>query len=270
MSAAADPVIQWFPGHMAQALRRVGALMRAIDVVIEVVDARLPETSANPALAILAQRKVRLRVLSHDDLADPATTRRWVDHYTGQGLASIAVVAKEKHGARAVAARLAAIAPPKPRIRAVIVGAPNTGKSALLNGLIGRSAAKVADKAGVTRMPQWFKVRGNLELLDTPGMMMPKIATPQAQWMLALTGAIPRERFDPEDVVERFAAWLRARDQATQGPDFDAFVAARGFLRAGGEADRHNAALAYLREFNDGTFGRISLEAPPVAAAAAR
>lgn len=266
---AADPVIQWFPGHMAQSLRRIGALLPAIDVVIEVVDGRLPQTSANPALAALAARKVRLRVLSHDDLADPAVTRRWLAFYAAEGLEAISVETKQHHGARAVAARLAAVAPPKARIRAVVLGAPNTGKSALINGLIGRSAAKVADKAGVTRTPQWFKVRGNLELLDTPGQMMPKIANAQAQWMLALTGAIPRERFDPELVVERFGAWLRAGGVRSGAPEFEAFVAARGFLRAGGEPDRHNAALAYLREFNDGTFGRISLEAPPVVAAAA-
>jgi ribosome biogenesis GTPase A len=109
---------------------------------------------------------------------------------------------------------------------------------------------------------QWFRVQPKLEVMDTPGILVPKIATPQAQWQLALTGALPRERFDAEDVVARFAAWAHAERPALDVPDLETFARARGFARRGGEVDLHNAAGAYLKEFGEAKFGRITFERP--------
>ena len=150
-------------------------------------------------------------------------------------------------------------------MRAMVVGIPNTGKSSIINGLLRRTAAKTEDKAGVTRSLQWFRVRPKLEVMDTPGILVPKIATPQAQWQLALTGALPRERFDPEEIVERFARWAHAERPKLNVPDLDTFARARGFARRGGELDLHNAAGAYLKDFNEGKFGRITFERPEAA-----
>jgi ribosome biogenesis GTPase A len=145
--------------------------------------------------------------------------------------------------------------------RAMVVGIPNTGKSSIINGLLRRTAAKAEDKAGVTRSLQWFRVRPKLEVMDSPGILVPKIATPEAQWQLALTGALPRERFDAEAVIGKFAHWAQARGLDAV-PELEAFARARGFARRGGEIDLHNAAGAYLKDFGEAKFGRISFERP--------
>jgi len=150
--------------------------------------------------------------------------------------------------------------------RLAIVGRPNVGKSSLINAVAKRTATKTENKAGVTRQLRWIRVSPNLELMDTPGILVPKIPTPEAQWMLALTGALPRERYDPEDVVGRFAAWAQLHAPKLDVPDLERFARARGFVRRGDQIDAHNAAGAYLRAFNEGKFGRITFEEPPEAA----
>jgi ribosome biogenesis GTPase A len=148
--------------------------------------------------------------------------------------------------------------------RIMVVGLPNSGKSSVINGLLRRAAARTEDRAGVTRQLQWFRVGPNLELMDTPGILVPKISSPEAQWKLALVGAVPRERYDPEDIAIRFHRWLAgATNGRTKVPDLEAFARARGFMRKGGEVDYHNAAQSYIKDFNDGKFGRISLERAP-------
>jgi ribosome biogenesis GTPase A len=146
----------------------------------------------------------------------------------------------------------------------MVVGLPNSGKSSIINGLLRRAAARTEDRAGVTRQLQWFRVGPNLELMDTPGILVPKIASHDAQWKLALVGAVPRERYDPEDISVRFHRWLtESTKSATKVPDLEAFARARGFMRRGGEVDYHNAAQSYIKDFNDGKFGRITLEPAP-------
>jgi ribosome biogenesis GTPase A len=145
--------------------------------------------------------------------------------------------------------------------RAMVVGIPNSGKSSVINGLVGRSVARTEDRAGVTRQLQWFKVGGGLELMDTPGILVPRIPTADAQWKLALVAAVPRDHYDPEDVVARFHRWLTEKTGGrTKVPDLSAFAQMRGFVRHGGESDYHNAAQSYVKDFNDGKFGRITLE----------
>jgi ribosome biogenesis GTPase A len=147
--------------------------------------------------------------------------------------------------------------------RAMVVGLPNSGKSSIINGLLRRTAAKTEDRAGVTRQLRWFRVSGRLELMDTPGILVPKIPNPQAQWKLALIGAVPRDRYDPEEVAVRFHRWLMAKtNEKSAVPDLEAFASSRGFVRRGGEVDYHNAARSYISAFNEGIFGRLSLESP--------
>jgi ribosome biogenesis GTPase A len=251
--------IQWYPGHMATAMRKLGERLKIVDVVIEVLDARVPRSSANPALDRVAAHKPRLVVLGREDLADPHATREWIAWHERNGRTAIPVNGKDQGSVKRIGAALAALAAGRGATRAMVVGIPNTGKSSIINSLLRRTAAKTADKAGVTRSLQWFRIQPKLEVMDTPGILVPKIATPEAQWQLALTGALPRERFDAEEVVERFAAWAREHRYA-QVPDLESYARARGFARRGGEADLHNAAGAYLKDFNDGKFGRITFE----------
>ncbi|HEX3551568.1 MAG TPA: ribosome biogenesis GTPase YlqF [Candidatus Elarobacter sp.] len=257
--------INWYPGHMAVAMRQLGERLRIVDVVVEVLDARLPRSSANPALDRLAAHKPRVVVLGREDLADPHATREWLAWYERSGRTAVAVNAKEQGAVKRVAAALGALAGGSGTTRAMVVGIPNTGKSSIINGLLRRTAARTEDKAGVTRSLQWFRVQPKLEVMDTPGILVPKIATPEAQWQLALTGALPRERYEPEEVIGAFVAWARAHRPAAGVPDLESFASARGFARRGGEADLHNAAGAFLREFNDARFGRFTFEMPEAA-----
>jgi ribosome biogenesis GTPase A len=254
--------IQWYPGHMATAMRKVHERLRLVDVLIEVVDARLPRSSSNPALDRLAARKPRIIVLCREDLADPHATRDWVAWHQQHGRTAVAVNGKDQGSVKRIAGALDTLTSGDVPARAMVVGIPNTGKSSIINGLLRRTAAKAQDKAGVTRALQWFRVQPKLEVMDTPGILVPKIATPEAQWQLALTGALPRERFGAEDVVERFTAWAREHRPHAAVPDLETFARARGFARHGGEVDLHNAAGAFLKDFNDGKFGRITFERP--------
>jgi len=254
--------IQWYPGHMATAMRKLGERLAIVDVLVEVLDARVPRASSNPALDRLAARKPRLVILGREDLADPHATREWLAWHGAHGRTAIAVNGKDQGSVKRIAAELAAFVAEHGTTRAMVVGIPNTGKSSIINALLRRTAAKAEDKAGVTRSLQWFRVAPKLEVMDTPGILVPKIATPEAQWQLALTGALPRARFDPEEVVERFAAWSHEHRPQSDVPDLETFARARGFARRGGDVDLHNAAGAYLKDFNDGKFGRITFERP--------
>lgn len=142
----------------------------------------------------------------------------------------------------------------------MVVGIPNAGKSSIINGLLRRAAAKTERRAGVTRSTQWFRLSQHVELMDTPGVLVPKIATKAAQWKLAAVGAVPSERYDPEEVAHSLAGWAAQRG-LRRIPTLDAFAATR-FMRPGGKVDTHNAAQSYLRAFDEGAFGRISLESP--------
>jgi len=257
--------IQYYPGHMASAMRRLGELVALIDLVIEVVDARIPRSGANPALAELAGARPRLTVLSRDDLAEPPATARWLEWYGAQRRPALALDARSRSSFGKLSCTLLELAAGARRksARAIVLGIPNAGKSTVINGLVGRAVARTENRAGVTRAPQWFRLSPTLELMDTPGIMVPKIETPEAAWHLAACGALPRARFDPEQVVAELAA---AR---VEFPPLEEFARERRIVRAGAEYDLHNAALAYLRELDAGRFGRMSLEEPPPPEAAA-
>ena len=262
-----EPHIQWFPGHMAKSLRRMAERLEVVDVVVEIVDARLPRLSANPALQRIATRRPWVRVFSRADLADPTITAAWVAHAASQERGSIAIDGKRQGDLKKLVTMLERSFEKQGTGRAMIVGIPNAGKSTVINGLVGRNVAKVENRAGVTKSLQWFRVSPRLELLDSPGILMPKIETETGQWMLALTGALPRERYDARAVIERFHRYWTIH-RGTAGipsevlPTLEEFAIQRGFRRKGDQLDLENATRQYLKVFNEAGFGRYSFEQP--------
>jgi ribosome biogenesis GTPase A len=258
-----QPAIQWYPGHMARAMRRLADDLRLAHIVVEVVDARLPRSGRNPALAAVTRRKPRIVVLTREDRADPRATLGWLAHFARSGQPAVAVNAKSRGSIARLREALAALTTGRVNARAIVLGIPNAGKSTVINALVRRNVARVEDRAGVTRAAQWFRVQPGLEVMDTAGILVPKIETPDAQWMLALCGVLPRARFDPEDVVSRFHVWLVEGGAAPRLPDLDTYARERGFVRRGNIPDTHNAATSLIKDWNDGVFGRMTLERPP-------
>jgi ribosome biogenesis GTPase A len=259
---AEEATIQWYPGHMARAMRRLGEDMRAIDIVVEVTDARVPLSGTNAALGRLAGNRPRLLLLSRAQLAEAPVTDAWLAYYRERGRPAIAVDAKDRSGAARLRAAVDELATGRKSARVIVLGIPNAGKSTAINALAGRNVARAEDRAGVTRARQWFRMNDSLEIMDTAGILVPKIDTPDAQWKLALVGAVPRARFDAEEIVARFYRWLGEARPDANVPDLATFAQTRGFMQRGTIVNTHNAAWAYLKDLGDGKFGRISFEEP--------
>ena len=204
---APEAVIQWYPGHMVRAMRRLAEDVRRVDAVIEVVDARVPRSGANPALSRIVGRKPSLMVLTRADLAQDEITTAWLERLESEGVRAVAIAAKTPAGVARLHRALETLASERRNRRAIVLGIPNAGKSTVINAIVGKKVARAEDRAGVTRAAQWFRVAPTLELMDTAGILVPKIDTPDAQWKLAMVGAVPRARYDPEDLVARFARW---------------------------------------------------------------
>ncbi len=279
--------IQWFPGHMAKARREVVESLKLVDAVLEVVDARMPEASRNPMMAELTQGKPRVVVLAKADLADPAVTaeyvRLWsnestvhavaVDVLRGTGLSQVARAAQQVTSEKF--ARLARKGIKRHAIRVVVVGIPNTGKSSLINRLVGKNVVKTGDRPGVTRRQQWIRAGGKLELLDTPGILWPKFEDPTVALKLAWSGAIKSTLVRSEEVAVLLLQWLsqfypeRLQDRygiVAEGDDLDGGLAQiarrRGAIRSGGEPDVDLAAELVLRDVQTGLLGPISFDRP--------
>ncbi|MBR0228858.1 MAG: ribosome biogenesis GTPase YlqF [Clostridia bacterium] len=275
--------INWYPGHMARAKRLLSDQLSRVDVVIELCDARLPLSSRNPDLKRLTEKKERVLLLGKSDLADPALTSEWLNLFKRQGLSCMALdmnrqakaaLSLIEKAARETVERSAQRGIKK-TVRAMVVGVPNVGKSTLINRLHGGSIAKVGDMPGVTRANQWVKVTPYLELLDTPGLLWPRLDAPLAARRLAYIAAIRDEVLDtaqlaiqlltdliavtPKTVQERF----KIKDLSLRGPELlDAVCVGRGFLMKGGVYDTERACKVVLDEFRGGKLGRITLEAP--------
>jgi len=260
---AEEATIAWYPGHMAKAMRRLSEDMHAIDVVVEVTDARVPLAGTNPTLTKVAGNRPRLLVLSREHLADPSTTATWLSYFHERGRTAIAVDAKDRHGVARLRAAFATLGAGRRNARAIVLGIPNAGKSTIINAIVGRNVARAEDRAGVTRARQWFRVGTGLEIMDTAGILVPRIETAEAQWKLALVGAVPRARFDAEDVVTRFYRYAHAAEPSAEIQDLETFATSRGFYSHGTVLNTHNASWAYIKDWGDGKFGRMTLESPP-------
>ncbi|MDP1525175.1 MAG: ribosome biogenesis GTPase YlqF [Rhodocyclaceae bacterium] len=280
--------IQWFPGHMTSARKKAAETMARTDVVIEVLDARLPEASSNPMIRELREFRQRpcLKLLNKADLADPLVTQAWLDHYAKQpGVKAVAISCKKPGDAARVPSLCQQLAPhrndnandnTKP-LRMMIMGIPNVGKSTLMNALLKRRIAAVGDEPAVTKSQQSFDLSPRLTIIDTPGLMWPKIAHDSDGFMLAASHAIGRNAVIDEEVATFLAGILLARYPALLAARYKLDPAAmdavsvvetvarkRGCIHKGrgGELDLEKAAMILLTDYRSGALGRVSLETP--------
>lgn len=273
--------IQWFPGHMHATKKAITERVKDIDVVIELLDARLPGSSANPLLAELTSGRPSLKVLNKQDLADAARTELWLAHYNALAdTRAIALDAGATAPAKALIAGCQQLAPKrggmaKP-MRVLICGIPNVGKSTLINTLTGRRAAKTGDEAGITKLEQRITLADDFYLYDTPGMLWPRIIVPQSGYNLAASGAVGRNAYDDQEVAlelveylaRHYAALLQERYKlkAVEGQKSEQLLAdigrKRGALRSGASVDLHKAAEVLIADFRTAKLGRLTLETP--------
>jgi ribosome biogenesis GTPase A len=280
--------IQWFPGHMHVTRKAITERIKDIDVVIELLDARLPGSSANPMLAELTAGRPALKVLNKQDLADPPRTEAWLAHYNAlSGTRAIGLDASEAAPAKVLIKACHELSPnrgglAKP-MRVLICGIPNVGKSTLINTLKGKRAAKTGDEAGITKLEQRITLADDFYLYDTPGMLWPRIVVPQSGYKLAASGAVGRNAYNDEEVAlellaylkQHYAAGLQSRFKLGAPLDTPEAIAAlrdedlleaiglkRGALLGKGRVNLQKAAEIVMTEFRGGGLGRITLETP--------
>jgi len=273
--------IQWFPGHMHLTRKAIGERIKEIDVVIEMLDARLPGSSANPMLAELIKGKPALKVLSKQDLADSERTQSWLAHYNAMpSVKAIGLDTSMRSPAKALMDACHTLAPlrgsmVKP-MRVLICGIPNVGKSTLINTLKGQRAAKTGDEAGVTKTEQRITLADGFYLFDTPGVLWPRIIVEQSGFNLAASGAIGVNAFDeevvalallnylipnyPQALQERYK--LRDVSQLTDEQALEAIGRFRGAVQTGGRINITKTANIVIQDFRSNALGRISLETP--------
>jgi ribosome biogenesis GTPase A len=272
--------LQWYPGHMTKARRELAALMPSQDVVIEVLDARLPAASSNPLLTELRGAKPCVKVLARSDLADPLLTKAWLRYFgaqsnvaaleatTGQPAQTRQRIAELCHG-------MARHRGPDKAVRALIAGVPNVGKSTLINVLMQKASAAVGNKPAVTKEQKTFTLPNGMKLCDSPGILWPKIVDERSAFKLALAGSIPDTAieygtiamFGAELLLTHYASLLVTRFKLAAVPGSPELLLneigrRRACLRQGGEVDVHKASELFVKEFRAGSIGRISLEAP--------
>lgn len=279
--------INWYPGHMKKTKNLLREELKLVDLVYELLDARIPLSSKNPDLDTIIGSKPKVTVLNKIDLADPEITSSWLDYFKNHNKAVVAVNTLTGsgirqligEGERATRDKIEALIKkgrrPRP-IRIMIVGVPNVGKSSLINRLAGRRSTLTGDKPGVTKGKQWIRLKGNMELLDTPGILWPKIEDPAVALNLAFTGAIKDEIMDIENLAYKLLEilWAHHRNKIIERYkveyEYDAIIDLmdsiginRGCLLRGREIDYARVANIILDEFRSGTIGSISLEQPP-------
>lgn len=273
--------IQWFPGHMHLTRKAIAERVKDIDVVIEVLDARLPGSSANPLLAELTGHKPTLKILNKQDVADPVLTEAWLAHYNAQpDTRALALQATDGAAVQKLATLCQALSPgrggmAKP-MRVLICGVPNVGKSTLINALSNKRQAKTGDEAGITKLEQRIVLADDFYLWDTPGLLWPRIGVAQSGFHLAASGAVGRNAYDDEEVALELLARLRPRyperlearyklsgvAAMTDDAVLTAIGAKRGALLGKGRVNLQKAAEILLTEFRTAVLGRITLESP--------
>ncbi|MBS4193965.1 ribosome biogenesis GTPase YlqF [Lederbergia citri] len=280
--------IQWFPGHMAKARREVTEKLKLVDIIFELVDARIPDSSSNPMLKEIIQQKPRLILLNKADMADQKLTNKWIDYYSNQGHTALSINSQAGTGIKEIVKASEKILQEKierqrakglkPRaIRAMIIGIPNVGKSTLINRLAKRNIAKTGNTPGITRAQQWIKVGKELELLDTPGILWPKFEDPETGYKLALTGAIKDTLLNMQDIAvfglkflqDYYPERLLERYQLTEIPEeisvlFDRIGQFRGSLTSGGKVDYDKTAEIVIRDLRMQKFGNLTFDLPEI------
>jgi ribosome biogenesis GTPase A len=274
-------IIDWYPGHMKKARAQIVEMLPTIDLFIEVLDARLPASSANPLLEKLRGDKPCIKVLNKNDLADPTVTNAWVRFFdTQQGVRALPLDATDRRNVGLLPKLCRKLVPnrgskgQKP-LRVMIIGIPNVGKSTLINTLAGKKIARVGDKPAITTCPQQIDLRNGILLSDTPGLLWPVLENPAGAQRLAASGAIGENAYDTVAVSlatavylsSKYPALLLKRYKLAEFPEgqtalLEEIGRRRGCLVSGGEVDLHRAAELLLRELRTGKIGRISLERP--------
>jgi len=278
-------IIQWFPGHMAQTRRIMKENLGSVDIVFEILDARIPKSSRNPEIGALLGNKKSIVVLNKADLSDPVQNQKWTEHFrkeghavvevsckTGKGIAAIEQEARNQLKEKILRNREKGMEKP---IRAMVVGIPNVGKSTLINRFAGVKKLQAENRPGVTRSKQWVKASKELELLDMPGVLWPKFEDPKIGENLAMTGAIKDAILQSEEIAvllcarlkEFYPELLKERYKLSNSDleldSYDLFLAIgkkRGFLQGGGHVNEERCAAVILEEFRSGTIGKITLE----------
>lgn len=272
--------IHWYPGHMHKAQKQIKEILPQVDLLIEVLDARIPFSSENPAIAKLRGNKPCIKVLSKTDLADPELTQQWQDYLEQEkGVKTLAITTEEPSKMRSLIDLCTKMLPEKAAsvktIHTMIVGIPNVGKSTLINILAGKTIAKTGNEPAVTKGQQKIHLGNGIILLDTPGILWPKVDNPHSSYRLGVTGAIKDTAMEYEDIAFYAAEYLlhaypealKTRYElddlpATEVELLDDIAARRGCLRGGGMADLHKVSEILINELRNGTLGQITLETP--------
>jgi len=279
--------IQWFPGHMAKTRRILSENLKLVDIVIELLDARIPLSSKNPEIDDIIKDKPRIMALNKSDLADSGISKEWDKWYSSQGYTSIFIDSIRGKGINDLKNKLRYMMKDKFErdrqrgrifrpIRTMVVGIPNVGKSSFINKVTGRATAATGDRPGVTRNKQWIRINEEIELLDTPGILWPKFDDQQVALNLAFTGAIKDEILDTTEIAARLLVRLsqtypenlktRFKLETVEGKDgvtlLEEAGRKRGCIISGGEIDYNRIAAIVLDEFRGGKIGRITLERP--------
>ena len=282
-----DFKIQWFPGHMTKAKRMMESQIKLVDVVVEMLDARIPRSSTNPMLINVLGNKPKVIALNKTDMADNTKTELWMQKLKNSGLPVCKIDCATGKGVKQLISMIQVAAKPvldkwlkkgvrNRSVRVMIVGIPNVGKSTLINRLVGKNKVVAADKPGVTRGQQWITIAKGLELLDTPGVLWPKFEDPEVGFCLAATGAIKEDVFDREQatellierLIQRYPEELKSKYavEFENSDDVRAVISkiatSRGCIKAGGVLDLDRVIQTVLRDFRSGRLGRFTLDEP--------
>ena len=279
---------QWYPGHMTKARRMMQENIKLIDLIIELVDARIPLSSRNPDIDELGKNKARLILLNKADLAEDRRNDEWLEYFKGKGYSAVKVNSKKGGGIKSIQSVIQEACREKTErdrkrgilnrpVRAMVVGIPNVGKSTFINALAGKACAKTGNKPGVTKGKQWIRLNKNVELLDTPGILWPKFEDQEVGLKLAFIGSIKDEILQTEELASELVRFLNGsypgvlEEKYQIGTSEDPYAVlgeiaqSRHCLTKGSGYDTEKAAAILLDDFRNGQLGRITLETPEIA-----
>ena len=276
---------QWYPGHMTKARRMMQENIKLIDLVIELVDARIPISSRNPDIDELGKGKSRIILLNKSDLADPVWNKKWVEYFSNQGMGVLEINSRTGMGIKSIQGLVQEVCKEKIErdrkrgiinrpVRAMVVGIPNVGKSTFINSFAGKACAKTGNKPGVTKGKQWIKINKNVELLDTPGILWPKFEDQAVGLRLALIGSIKEEILNTTEMAMEFIGFLKKSysgvlverysvDESKENLEIlEEIARIRGCLMKGNQTDIDKAGRLLLEDFRSLRLGKLSLEVP--------